>query len=941
MQKITNFVLVLLVVFGQLASAQTIPGKYSSVPRFITFEKNSRIAALEFGNWMAGHYKLPAGNGFKLLGKEEDALGMIHYRYQQTVNGIPVEGTMYIVHTRDGFIQSVNGDLLDQMPAPAQPVLDAAGAVSAAIAFTGAAEYRWQSDLAEKALKENTGDANATYYPKATLVYLAEGNKLSTRKFNLAYKMDVYAVKPLSRNFVFIDAVTGAVLYTKNRIENVNEQATAHTQYSGDQTITTDSYTGGYRLRETGRGNGIRTYNALQSTNPSNTDFVNATTDWNNVNADKDQYATDAHFASEATYDFYQNFFGRNSLDDNGLILAAYVHYDQDMDNAFWDGGAMNYGDGSATYNTRPYCTLDIGGHEITHGLTQYTADLNYQDESGALNESFSDCMGISIRQYVRQAATPEYRIGNENGRTFRSMRTPKTYQQPDTYLGQYWYTGVDDDGGVHTNSGVQNHWFYIVAQGEVGTNDNSDQYNVTGITINKAQAITYRTLVYYLTPSADYADARTYSIKAAEDLYGVCSQEVITTTNAWYAVGVGSSFAASVATDFSAPVTQACSVPASINFADASSNAAYYVWDFGDGTTSNQKNPNHTYTSYGTYSVKLMSWSPDCGYDSITKTQLITISDNSPVVSNATTCVGSGVALSASGAGAINWYNSPSDAVPVSSGNTFNTPALNQTSVFYVESSVAGPAGNAGPADQSIGSGGFNNYPHYIVFDNSKPQKLVSVLVNANSSASRTFQLRDASNNVISSTTVSVNSGTQTVPLNFDLPVQSGLRLGIWSGSPALYRNSNGASYPYVSTDGSLTITGNDVGDQARFYYFYNWQLQQEACVSARVPVTVDVLNAGCANGIEETSALGSLSLLPNPANNVLHVKLESSVRANGSTLLVQNMLGETLLNQNTLIAGGTNNWSVDLSSYAPGVYLLTLQSNHTKVTRRFIKAN
>ena len=923
------------------AFAQTIPGKYSSVPQFIRLDKTEKVALGEFNSWMAQRVILPQGNGFKLLSKERDQLGMIHYRYQQTINSIPVEGTMYIVHTMNGAIQSVNGDLLDHLSAPNAATVPTTEAINTALNFINASSYKWQSNEAEKALKENTGNIQATYYPQPELVYVAENNRLATNKFYLAYKMDVYASQPLSRNYVFVDAVTNRVIYTQNRIENADVPANAHTQYSGEKTITTDSYSGGYRLQEASRGNGIKTYNALQSTNPGNTDFTNATTEWNNVNAAKDQYATDAHFASEMTYDFYKNNFNRNSLDDNGLLLVDYVHYDQNLDNAFWDGGAMNYGDGSAGNGTTPYTTLDVGGHEITHGLTQYTAYLNYQDESGALNESFSDCMGISIRQYVMQYPSVHYLIGDDNGPAFRSMTNPKTYQQPGTYQGQYWATGFADNGGVHTNSGVQNHWFYILANGAAGTNDNQVVYNITGIGIEKAQAITYRNLTVYLTPTSQYADARTFSIQAAQDLYGACSPEVVAVANAWYAVGVGGPFNATVTSDFVAPITSSCAAPAAVSFIDASSNANTYAWDFGDGNTSSQQSPTHTYTTYGDFTVKLKSSSAACGTDSITKTALIHIADNRPTVTEASACQGTTTTLNATGSGSIEWYDASTNGNMLGSGTSLVTPVINQATTFYVQNVIAGPAGIAGPATQAIGAGGYNGYPHYTVFNNTKPQTLVSVLIDAQSAGNRIIELHDASNNVLIADTVNLVAGSQTVTLNFHLPAQNNLSLGIWNGTTNLYRNSAGASYPYYSTDSSVTITSNDVPDLARFYFFYNWQLQQDPCISERVPVNVSLLSTGCVSGISETEVLQNLSLLPNPTGNTLHVQLSSTESNNAAQLSVQNILGESLLTKNIQIANGSNAWAVDVSSFASGVYLFTLQSGKTTVTKRFVRSN
>jgi Zn-dependent metalloprotease len=929
------------ILMVQWALATTIAGKYSSVPQYMRLDKTERVSVAEFGSWISQKFMLPSASGFKLLSTEKDALGMVHYRYQQTINAIPVEGMMYLVHTKNGLVESISGDLLDRLSAPTSPEIDKESAITSALKYVNATEYKWQSEVAEKALQENTSNTNATYYPQPNLVYVAEKNKPSNN-FHLAYKMDVYAVKPLSRNYIYVDALTGSVIHTQNRIEHADVTATAYTQYSGIRDITTDSYTGGYRLREAGRGNGIRTYNALQSTNPGNTDFTNATTTWNNVNAAQDEYATDAHFASEATYDFYKTNFNRNSLDDNGLTLAAYVHYDVDLDNAFWDGGAMYYGDGSAA---SPYTTLDVGGHEITHGLTQYTADLNYQDESGALNESFSDCMGAAIRQSVRQFPPNQsnqiYLIGDDNGNPFRSMRTPKSYGQPDTYEGQYWYTGTADDGGVHTNSGVQNHWFYIVAQGENGTNDKGDVYSVAGIGIEKAQAITYRTLTTYLTPSSQYADARTYSILAAQDLYGACSPEVETVTNAWYAVGVGPVFNPAVTTNFKAPVTSACSVPAALQFTDASSNAIYYVWNFGDGSTSNQQNPAHTYTTYGDFTVKLMSWHPDCGYDSVIKTSLVHIEDNRPTTTDVSICAGATTTLSATGTGTIQWYDAANSGNLLAAGTSFNTPVVNQPTVYYAQNLIPGPSGVVAPPSTNIGAGGYNNFAHYTTFNNTRPQKLISVLIDAGSVGNRLIELRNSSNTVLASATVSLLQGIQTVPINFQLPVQNDLRLGIWTGTFNLYRNSDGASYPYYSTDSSLVIISNDVPDLDRFYFFYNWQLEQDPCVSERVPVAVNLLTVGCTSGIEETELLQNLSLLPNPTNNVLNVKLNAAQQNNEAKLSIQNILGETLMVKTIAINNGGNNWAVDVAGYAEGVYLLTLQSGKTNVTKRFVKSN
>jgi PKD repeat protein len=177
----------------------------------------------------------------------------------------------------------------------------------------------------------------------------------------------------------------------------------------------------------------------------------------------------------------------------------------------------------------------------------------------------------------------------------------------------------------------VQNFWYYLLSTGKIGTNDKGNAYNVVGIGRAKATAIAFRNLTVYLTSSSKYTDARFYAIQAATDLYGGCSQEVSSTANAWYAVGVGTIYTAKVTAQFSAGNTVGCNVPFTVNFTNQSANGNTYIWYFGDGTTSTATNPSHTYTTLGNYSVKLVASGGSCGNDSITKTNLINLSVSNP----------------------------------------------------------------------------------------------------------------------------------------------------------------------------------------------------------------------------------------------------------------------------------------------------------------------
>ncbi len=537
---------------AMLFSAQTfaqqiekgLPGMYPKSVDFTTspqkFVKNAIVLVDDNGNTVA--------NNSILIRADKDELSYTHYRYQQTYLGLPVEHATYVLHVKGDEIISENGKWIKDFSASlkAAPMLSKDDALHAAIAEVGANEYKWQVAVEENLLKQDNNDNTATYYPKPTLVFYGGEEEVTPENVRLAYKMDIYAAYPVSRNIIFVDAINGSILGKREIIHTVNAPGTAVTAYSGSQSITTDQVSStSYRLRETGRGNGIQTFNmANAGANYANAvDFVDADNNWNNVNTAKDQYATDAHWGAEKTYDYYFSRYNRNSVNNAGLLLKSYVHTSliaqgyPDNVNAFWDGSRMSYGDGNATY--KPLTALDIAGHEITHAVTQYSSNLTYSTESGAMNEGFSDIFGTAIEFYARPSRA-NWLIGEDISAPFRSMSNPNSYSQPDTYLGTYWYSGTADNGGVHTNSGVLNYWFYLLSVGGSGTNDKGTAYNVTGIGIDKAGAIAYRLNTFYLISTSKYADARTSGIKAAEDLYGVGSVEATQTANAWTAVGVG-----------------------------------------------------------------------------------------------------------------------------------------------------------------------------------------------------------------------------------------------------------------------------------------------------------------------------------------------------------------------------------------------------------------
>lgn len=598
----------------------------SGNPSYLRFQKGKELAYANWQSWLMKNLKISDKNNFTLLRTEKDKLGHTHYRYQQTFNGIPLEHGIWIVHTNGGMVYSMNGLLYGEVSLSSTAGLNEATALQKALTHVGATAYKWDMPGEEQHLKSESKNPNATYYPYGKLVFANKGRGFDKKNLCLAWKFNIYAHEPLYRADVYVDAATGQVIHENEMLHEADAVGTAVTAYSGTKSMTADSFGGGFRLRESGRGNGINTFDMNTGTSyGAAVDFTDSDNFWNNVNPQMDEVATDAHWGAEMTYDYFMLEHGRNSIDGAGFALNSYVHYNNLYDNAFWDGTRMTYGDGDGGA-MGPLTSLDIAGHEISHGLTNFTAELVYEDESGALNESFSDIFGVSIEWYA-SPATADWTMGEDIGFAFRSMSNPNAYGDPDTYFGTNWAPlGGPDNGGVHTNSGVQNFWYYLLVNGGSGTNDNSDAYSVSGLGLDDASNIAFRNLTVYLTTSSDFSDARFYAIQSAIDIYGGCTPEVEATTNAWYAVGVGPEYVAEVVSDFSALSTVSCSAPFTVDFDNMSVNASTFSWAFGDGGTSTSNNPTHTYTGVGAYTVRLIADGGACGKDTLTMTNFITI---------------------------------------------------------------------------------------------------------------------------------------------------------------------------------------------------------------------------------------------------------------------------------------------------------------------------
>jgi len=258
--------------------------------------------------------------------------------------------------------------------------------------------------------------------------------------------------------------------------------------------------------------------------------------------ASSDVAVNEAYDGAGATYDLYKSIYNRDSIDNKGMRIDSTVHYQKNYDNAFWDGQQMVYGDGDGDLFNRFTIAIDVIGHELTHGVTQFEASLNYSQQPGALNESMSDVFGSLVKQFSlnQTADISDWLIGQGllapgvNGVALRSMKAPGTAyddpvlgKDPQPATMKDYVNTSSDNGGVHINSGITNHAFYIVAT------------QIGGYAWEKAGQIWYVTLRDKLTATSNFQDCANLTYQTAADLFGAGSLEQQAVQKGWSEVGI------------------------------------------------------------------------------------------------------------------------------------------------------------------------------------------------------------------------------------------------------------------------------------------------------------------------------------------------------------------------------------------------------------------
>ncbi|MEU7561698.1 M4 family metallopeptidase [Streptomyces eurythermus] len=473
--------------------------------------------------------RLGLGDQEKLVVKDvvKDADGTLHTRYERTYAGLPVLGGDLVVATDSAgktmeVVRATNATLKVAGLTPAVP--------------KAAAE------------RQAVGRAKALGGTKPAADSVRQVIWAATGKPVLAYETVVGGLQEdgtPNELHVINDAATGAKLYEYQGVKN----GVGNTQYSGQVTLTTTQSGTTYTLTDGARG-GHKTYNLNRGTSGTGTLFSQSSDTWGNGTSSNAATAgADAHYGAALTWDFYKTTFGRTGIKNNGVGAYSRVHYGNAYVNAFWTDSCfcMTYGDGSG--NTKPLTSIDVAGHEMSHGVTSATANLNYSGESGGLNEATSDIMAAGVEFYANNTTdVGDYLVGekidiNGNGTPLRYMDKPSK----DGASKDNWYSGI---GGVdvHYSSGPANHFFYLLSEGSGAKVVNGVSYNsptadglpVTGIGRDKALQIWYRALSTKWTSTTNYAGARTGTLAAAGELYGTTSAEYKAVQDAWAGVGVG-----------------------------------------------------------------------------------------------------------------------------------------------------------------------------------------------------------------------------------------------------------------------------------------------------------------------------------------------------------------------------------------------------------------
>ena len=479
------------------------------------------------------------GDTFAVRNIAVDANGTEHVRYTRSFLGLPVIGGDFVVHARNGAMKAASLSLRSALRPDTASRISSSDAIVAAGADFGTGF-------------EGMPTARKVVYARSDRPALAWEVVMSGSKRDQT---------PTEMHY-FVDARSGRILDKWDGVETAAAAGTGYSLTLGTVGITTNSISGGYEMRDPNRGSGYTT-DAQNGATTTTTGYIFTDADnaWGNgATSSRASAAVDAHYGVAKTWDFYKNTFGRSGIKNDGRGAKSLVHVGTNWVNASWSDACfcMRYGDGDGvTY--RPVVALDVAGHEMTHGVTSAVNGLAYSADAGGLNEASSDIMGTMVEYYAANSSDPgDFLIGekiyisNPDG-TKALRRMFKQNLDGASYV-CYKTGGFTTADDPHYTSGVANRFFYLLAQGAVvpsgfgsGTSYNltasslscNGDTGIVGIGRSKAAAIWYRAMDLYFTSGTTYPQARTYTLWAAEDIYGLNSAEYNAVNRAWAGASV------------------------------------------------------------------------------------------------------------------------------------------------------------------------------------------------------------------------------------------------------------------------------------------------------------------------------------------------------------------------------------------------------------------
>ncbi len=455
--------------------------------------------------------------------------GKTHHRYQQTWNGIPVEGQYIILHEENGTLNAVNGTMVSELSVNTTPTLSESIALSKV--KDNNIKYAWEIADMESSLQAEKNDQTATYFPKGQLVILPD-TKTPNADYRLAWKFNVYSADPHDHIQFHVDANSGTVLKKVSLLRHTHVSGNGPTNYNGNKSFTCKHKGNHFELES----EDVETRRYTGSNLGIGQPITSLSTTWNN-NPD----ALDVHWGIEKFVEFLNVELGRDGYDGTGKKIRAQIGYP--AANAFWDGHNLVYGVGNGTTLSAP-TSLDIVAHEYTHAMLDEIVGFQYGGESGAIEEAYCDIFGELIERHV--LGTADWRVGGKitqnngipNNLGIRNLADPTSFNAPKVYKGQHWHTTPSDNWGVHTNSSVYSYWFHLLAHGNGTT--------VNGIGLPAATDLMYETL-FYLQPYSDYLDLRNNSIVVANLLSQFTPVMIADVEAAWNEVGLGMSSQATI----------------------------------------------------------------------------------------------------------------------------------------------------------------------------------------------------------------------------------------------------------------------------------------------------------------------------------------------------------------------------------------------------------